>query len=365
MRILHLTYFLKWGGMERQLSYLVNGLAADGHDVHVGYFGEGLEGGRDELYKVRFHQVRKSSHHDPLIVWRLVRLMRRIKPDVVQTWHYLMDVFGGSAARISGTPWVLRDPLPNHNGTGSFRERARSWIARGAGRIVTNSAGGGMHWQLRCPSVERSIVPNGIPLDEIEKTTPGDIYDASLGDLILYVGQLLPRKNVDTFIRALAAIKDEHRFTAVLCGDGFQRKQLEEISREFGIADKVRFLGQVPKDRVWGLLKAASAFVFLSDNEGCPNAVLEAMAGGCPLVVSDIPAHREILDESSALFVEADNVRQTAASILNVLRNPDESRQRSMCAKERIFQRSIPGMKSRYVGIYSEIHRHVDKNGFA
>ncbi len=54
---------------------------------------------------------------------------------------------------------------------------------------------------------------------------------------------------------------------------------------------------------VWALMKKASVFVSLSAYEGCPNTVMEAMACGCPIIVSDIPEHREILDEQSALFV--------------------------------------------------------------
>ena len=84
----------------------------------------------------------------------------------------------------------------------------------------------------------------------------------------------------------------------ILCGEGPQRSELEVMRHKLGLDADVHFTGHLPAASVWALMKKASVFVSLSAYEGCPNTVMEAMACGCPLVLSDIPAHREILDES-------------------------------------------------------------------
>ena len=102
-------------------------------------------------------------------------------------------------------------------------------------------------------------------------------------------------------------------------------------------------------------MKKASVFVSLSSYEGCPNSVMEAMVCGCPLVVSDIPAHREILDESCALFVDISNIKQTADTIIQVLRDADASKERALMAKQKTQEWSIHNMARNYERIYKEL----------
>lgn len=354
MKILYLTYFLRWAGLERQLSYLASELARTGHEVHIAYLSIGHDGGRGDLRQVHCHEIAKTGHYDPLIIWRLVRLIRSIRPDVVQTWHYLMDVFGGLASSLTRTPWVLRDPLPDTD-AGGWRKRARIWVAGTAGRIVSNSSEGERYWLAHRPTVPRTIVPNGIPFSEIEDVAPCREAVSTNGGTVLYVGQLLPRKGVSHLIGSLAAACRESDLSALLCGDGPQRDDLQMLASQCGVADKVRFLGQVSKNRVWSLMKAATVFAFLSEHEGCPNAVLEAMACNCPVLVSDIPAHREILDDSSARFVDPNDTQQVAKAMLEIVRDKDAARSRAARARERIQHRSIPAMTQEYLTAYMSL----------
>ena len=101
-------------------------------------------------------------------------------------------------------------------------------------------------------------------------------------------------------------------------------------------------------------MKQASVFVSLSAYEGFPNTVMEAMACGWPLVLSDIPAHRKILDESCALFVDRSNVEQTADRILQALCRPDASKARALRAKEKTREWSIDREAREFESIYKE-----------
>ncbi|HMA54166.1 MAG TPA: glycosyltransferase, partial [Acidobacteriota bacterium] len=93
MRILHLIPKLSAGGAERQLSYLASELARGGHEVHIGYSREGPE--RPDLIGVVLHRLESRSNYSPLLLRQLVRLIRSVKPDVVQTWILQMDILGG------------------------------------------------------------------------------------------------------------------------------------------------------------------------------------------------------------------------------------------------------------------------------
>ena len=134
--------------------------------------------------------------------------------------------------------------------------------------------------------------------------------------IVLYVGRLTSdgsaTKNLKAFLETLAYVRQEQSVVGVLCGEGPQRSELEVLRHKLGLDEDVHFTGYLPAASVWALMKKASVFVSLSAYEGCPNTVMEAMACGCPLVLSDIPAHREILDETCALFVDPSNIQQTA-----------------------------------------------------
>src|SRR5208283_2540348 len=103
---------------------------------------------------------------------------------------------------------------------------------------------------------------------------------------------------------------------------------------------------------IWAIMKKASVFVSLSTSEGCPNAVMEAMVCGCPLVISDIPAHRELLDESCALFVNPSDVRQTADAIIQIFDDSEAAKKRALIAKQKTIDWSITEMARNYENVY-------------
>jgi glycosyltransferase involved in cell wall biosynthesis len=102
-------------------------------------------------------------------------------------------------------------------------------------------------------------------------------------------------------------------------------------------------------------MKRADVFVATSLFEGQPNAVLEAMACGCPLVVSDIPAHRELLDETTALLVNPHKADALAEAILDVLSAPAAALARARKARAGVASLSIPSVARRYAELYESV----------
>ncbi len=355
-RVLHLIPSFLPGGAERQLAYLSAGLRGLGHPVHVGALTDGPMRERCEAAGVEIHMLRARSNYDPLLVLRIARLIRRIRPALVQTWIPLMDVMGGAAARLAGVPWVLSERASPFEMTLTRKDRLRAWLARGAAGVVSNSQGGEAYWRaILGERVPRTVIHNALPLEDLVSAEPPSLEEFGIPEdrpLVLYLGRITEGKCVDVLVRALARVCRETESVGVLCGFGSLEAAARGWIARAGLSGRVAVTGFVP--RGYALLKRASVFVSLSEFEGMPNAVMEAMALGCPAVVSDIPAHRELLDASSAVFVpiEAD---AAADALLGVLRDPAAAARRAARARARTAQWSIGTVASAYAAFYEAV----------
>lgn len=359
MRILHLIPNLSGGGAERQFSYLAPELARMGHDVHVAYSKDGIN--KPELNRVVHHRLKARSNYDPYLLWQLVRLIERIKPDIIHTWILQMDILGGMAARFNRIPWIFREPSSIMAYPPTWKHRLRVWVGYRASAIVSNSRGGDRFWKTQLSCSRRYVIPNAVPVHEIERVV-ADLPDGLLqfeAPIVLYVGRLRSdgtgNKNLKALLQALSRVRQKQKVLGILCGDGPQRSELEMLRHKLGLDTDVHFTGHLPVASVWALMKKAAVFVSLSAYEGCPNTVMEAMACDCPLVLSDIPAHRELLDESCALFVDISNIQRTADTIVNALSNTDASKSRVLSAKQKTKQWSVAEMAINYEKVYKEL----------
>ena len=358
MRILHLIPTLSGGGAERQLAYLTKGQAEQGHQVRVAFIRPGTS--RLEQGAVEFHQLSCRNHYDPWLFWQLSRLVKTFRPHLLQSWLYQMDILGALISRWNGVPWILRESCSELSHPPGLKTRLLLWLVSRARAIVSNSQAGDAYWQTHAPRVPRFIVQNGLPSAEIQRATPAAGLPWDNGSpLILYVGRLFRDqtggKRVNSILNALAELSKTHRVQAAICGDGSELPNLRELSRKLRIEDSVHFLGQQPQSQVWSLLKRADLFITLSAHEGCPNSLLEAMAAGCPAVVSDIPAHRAILNEQSALFVDPDNPAETARLMSQLLMQPDRGAELAQAAVKKAESLSVQSMVKNWQTVYDSL----------
>jgi glycosyltransferase involved in cell wall biosynthesis len=222
---------------------------------------------------------------------------------------------------------------------------------------VANSSGGSEYWEAQLPHSRRYIIPNGLPvqeIDRIEAALPQGL-ERSETPIVLYVGRMVAHKRQIAFLEELAYVKQHQDVSGVLCGEGPQRSELEALSHKLGLDADIHFTGYLPAVSVWALMKKASVFVSLSAYEGHPNTVMESMRCGCPLVLSDIPAHREIIDESSTLFVDPTNRQQTANAIMQTLHDADASKRRALIAKQKTQKWTIEALAKDYESLYKEV----------
>jgi glycosyltransferase involved in cell wall biosynthesis len=350
LRILHLIPSLEGGGAERQVAYLAAAQSRAGHDVHIASVRHGQHARAVTDAGVHHHILKSGGNHDPLLVPRVLALFRELRPDVVQTWLLQMDVLGGLAALTSRSRWVLTERT-----SGVFYDfptaRVRRWLGARASAIVANSDGGLAYWN-GAPQAVLTVIRNGLPLETI-RATPVSAEARSLVPLVLFAGRFSEEKNVLTLVEALKRVVPATGARAMLCGEGPQRELIEAAVTAAGLGDSVGVVGY--REDLWSWMKAASAFVSLSRFEGCPNTVLEAMACGCPLVVSDIPAHRELLDESCALLVNAAEPDAIAAALKSAITDCDTARRRAEVAAARVQSFSMERVAAAYEALYHRL----------
>ncbi len=347
MRILHLIPTLTGGGAERQLSYLAGELARRGHDVHIAYWHQGI--GTLASDGVETTRLETRYAWDPRLLFRILRLIRAWRADVVQTWIVQMDVVGGVASLVTRTPWVLREPTNGTLYAKGFKPKLRLFIARlGAPTIVANSIGGIHYWNEHSPKLARRLIANAVPVDEIDAAIPV----AHDRPIVMYAGRLERFKNVDVVIAAAAEVMRELELDVVICGDGPDRARLASIAEELGIASRVRFEGYTTA--VWSWTRAADVFLSLSDFEGSPNTVLEAFASNAAAILSDIEAHRVCAANECAVLVPLRDVSATAAAIRDALVDREGARQRASAARKHVEAMSIAAMTDAYEALYRE-----------
>jgi glycosyltransferase involved in cell wall biosynthesis len=234
-----------------------------------------------------------------------------------------------------------------------------------ADAIVSNSVAGDHYWSSRAGRrVRRYVIPNGLPLREIERSPAASSDDAGIAPgeiLVLFAGRLDELKNAALFVRAIAQVRPSLPVRAMICGEGPLYPEIERLIAEFNLERRVRLTGYT--SHLWSLMKRANVLVSTSLCEGNPNVVLEAMACRCPLVVSDIEAHLEILDEHSALMVAPADVNGFARSIEQVIDRPDEAAERARAAAARSERHALPLIARQYVSVYTDVvsqHRAKD-----
>ena len=355
MRILHLIPSLSGGGAERQLSYLAPAMARMGHDVHLAYLYDGPQPPAYQQEQLTLHRLAAYNNHDPGIFLRILRLLRAIRPDILQTWLLQMDVLGGMAARVSGTPWTLHEPTAAAAWTHpSLKVRLRHWLGGQAGAVIANSAAGEAHWRQLGVKTPRFIVQNALPHVEIMRVAPIDRAAVGIDPrarIVLYVGRFIPEKNILLMLRALTEIVTRQHAVAVLFGLGPLRQQAIAYAHDQRLTDRIRMPGF--SSEVWAWMKAADVFISVSEWEGCPNTVMEAMACGCPLIVSDIPQHREFLDARTALLVDQRNLESIIDAILCTLTESAAARQRADAARLVVAPLDIPVVTESWLQIYT------------
>lgn len=226
---------------------------------------------------------------------------------------------------------------------GGLYEVARDWICRYSVRhadrcvyvsdYLKDLAG---RWRGNSPDDHHVTIHNPVSEQHIKLSQQLRTDDNHGKNLIIGIFNDYPHKDTPTFLRAVAMLREsqpENRWRAVIVGGGEWQSRYGALISELGLTGQVDFPGYVPADRIAEWYSQAFCMMSSSRLEAFNNTPLEAMALGCPVVISDCCSHREVCGDA-ALFRAPGNARKFAEAVLSL----KQDRERYLQLRERGFR---------------------------
>ena len=148
------------------------------------------------------HVIASHGHYDPSILFRLHRLLRTVRPAVVQTWNPMMDILGGACASLMGIPWILSENSSAPSYPPTWKNRLRQRIGSCSTAIASVSTVGLEYWRP-LTSAELYFTPIVPHFVEIEAAAADSALTevARHQKVILFAGRFVPEKNVERLVR--------------------------------------------------------------------------------------------------------------------------------------------------------------------
>lgn len=331
------------GGTQQVLGQLVRRLAERRHVQAV----VSMNSNRDLLRSAELERTGADVRAVGIKNWlsgigplNITKWLRAEQFDVAVTMLYFADLVGRPLARTVGIPRVIS----------SLRARNinYSWLARVmtrasmplADRVVLNSA------SVRAfaiagegaASEQIVVIPNGICVDDYLVPMPRTQLAQEFGvpvqaRLLASVGRLAHQKGFDVLLKAFAGLRDKEAHL-ILIGRGELEGELRAAAQVLGISERVHFAGyrrDVPR-----LLGAFDVYVHPARFEGMPNAVMEAMAAGCPIVATAVDGTTELVrDGIDGWLVPPEDVSALGAALEETMNDPILAHARGQSARAR------------------------------
>jgi L-malate glycosyltransferase len=212
--------------------------------------------------------------------------------------------------------------------------------------------------ELTKAGVSSTHIANLVNGVESERIVAKSSYVLHQPPKLIYVGRLHAQKGVDILLRAveqLMAQHPSHRVCLQIVGDGPLWDFLHSLAEQLGISRQVQFLGQT--DQVLEQLSQADIFVLPSRAEGLSNALLEAMACGLPVVVSDVPGNVDVVtDGKTGLLFTAEDPNSLAQALVSLLGQPQLRQVLGRAARQCVENRySLNSVADRYIALYRDL----------
>jgi glycosyltransferase involved in cell wall biosynthesis len=373
IQVMHVITSLNIGGAELMLERLIEAHSGNPDYRHTvvslktaGKVGEQLKAMGIEVQAVEMH----SLVDFPRALWHLVRLIRRRRPDVVQTWLYHADLLGGLAARLAGNRhviWGVRcTAIPQR---GLSLTRMVVWLCSLLSQLLPMvivccaESARTAHAKKGYAQRKMIVISNGYNL-RLFNGNPNLRQQAraafGFGDdevIVGVVGRFDPLKDFRNFVISASALasKVEHvKFLMVGPGLDFRNQVLRTWIDDGKYSHKFVLAGEssdVPK-----CLAALDVFCLSSSYEGFPNVVCEAMAMGVPCVVTDVGDAARIVSDTGIVVAARDSIALAEGLQTMLSKAPIERARLGELARRRIQGHySIETISAQFDAVYDQL----------
>lgn len=382
--IAHVLNRLDVGGLETVVVELIN--ATQGHGLRHAVVC--LTEYSDFRYRIRVagvtcYALGKRPGKDLPIYWRLWRLLRRLKPDLVQTYN-IGTIDAAIPALLAGVRTIVHaergrsadDPM----GVQVRYNRLRRLLSPVTDHYIVVSDDL-RRWLVDVVGIPRrkvSRIYNGVDLSRYTFANPSTrnsrqalpaSFAADASTVFITVGRLDPVKDHAGLIRAFAlavASRGQEGATLrlVIVGDGAEDGVLRKLAEETGASDQILFTGK--RDDVTELLMSADVFVSSSVAEGISNAILEAMACARPVIATEVGGNPElVVHEQTGLLVSARCPAALAKAMCRYAAEPQLALQHGLDGRARAAARfRMDRMVDTYLQTYCALMgKRTAKNG--
>lgn len=357
------------GGGERILLKIAQSLPPDRFQVTIVAF----RSDPDPLIhtlpcEILIFPMKRTYGKDGLRVARMLRkLVRERQVDLVHTFFETSDLFGAVIAKLSG----VRAIVSSRRDMGILRSAKHNIAYRTVSllydRVLTVSD------QVRAETIRRDrlnpskvvTIHNGISLKSfVGSATTNRPFRAAHGipksaKIVATIANVQPWKGLDVFVRCAAEVHrtapDVHFVVAGAFSDALLTAKLFDLTRELGLDDRMHWIGQTHE--VYELLSETDVFCLLSESEGFPNVVIEAMAAGVPVVATRVGGTPEAVEHgSTGWLVEAGDHLAAAERVTTTL--SDGTLRRSLsdaalaCVKTKFTSEQ---MMASYIDVYESV----------
>jgi len=317
IKIVYLTPWLFAGGAERMLLDLLKNLDRNRFEPYLITIKPAPAPflWSDELKRLNIHiyNIGQSTRCGLLTIYRLWRILRNLKPDIVHTQLFLADFYGRLAGRLAGCRNIISTEHNLNQAEGYLKQRLKRLSAPLARRVVcvsrTVADYASRHEGLEAGQIK--VIYNGVPAEKFYY--PGRTYEDRVCLKIGAVGRLTKQKGFDYLISAVALLPAD-KFSLEIAGEGEDRPFLTKQIQALDLSGRVRLLGPLAAVGEW--LKTVDIFVMPSRWEGLGLAALEAGLSGLPIIASAVDGLQEIIaDGRDGILFPAGNAEALARAI--------------------------------------------------
>lgn len=326
MKIVCIAYLHGFGGAEKQIIMLANGLADLGHSVTL------ISVSDDKAcYAINNHVNYITEHDKGLLLFRLIsryRFLRGrlkdIKPDVtINYWYQSVYLLAAMPKNITGRIiYSERGDPGDKEYTGVLGLLRRITIHKVDGVVFQSE--GARDFFDRLTRDKSIIIHNPISVIKGDYSVPNKRKKQ-----IINVGRLHPQKNQKLLIKAFSLIADKiPEYILEIYGEGELEDELQELIDSLNLTEKIHI--HKSTSEILSIINESALFVLTSDYEGMPNALMEAMALGVPCVSTDCKpggAKTLIKNRENGFLVSRNNPSELAKVILERLTYYEETRE--------------------------------------
>ncbi len=327
-KILHFVSGLEVGGAETQLLRVLPLLQKETENVVCCFNDHGPIGERLEKKGVRVHYLNFKGRHDLMVFWRLKKIIREFKPDILVTYLIHCDLIGRFWGRIFGIKKIVcsqRGSLLQWEYLRFFDRMTRFLVTKYT--TQTHTAKKELMEKLNTPENKFIVIPNGIDLNDFSfdldnKKKKNELGINSENTNIICVSKLREGKGHEYLLEAFEkAYTTNQKINLLIVGDGEKKEKLLNQIKGYQSKNNIYFFGD--RNDVKEILRISDIFVLPTLGEGMSNAILEAMASKLPIVTTNIKVNEELIrDDETGILVPIKNSTSIMNAIKKLIDNP-------------------------------------------